>query len=171
MKILQYTPKIQKELGLKLDPAPWMHIAIQTSLQFRDKFVYAIFPWDSREVLDSGDSKYKGISQILEKQRVAKDNAEDLKGSGDPIDILNYEMGSYRSPGKAHKEYAKKHMIKESGILTIKNSLYDIKESDNIRVSYNPGHGGVGAFIPGDDGQKYSLSIYEGLPGMKIIQD
>lgn len=70
MKILRYTEAIQKQIGSKTKPEPWMHIGIQSGK-------YAIWIWDTRQIVGTG--KFSGDISKLQ-GTAAKDNHKPLVG-------------------------------------------------------------------------------------------
>jgi hypothetical protein len=87
MKILKYTPVIKQQIGSKAEPAPYLHIAIVKT--YTSKVVYAIYIWDTREIVEIKEvaRKYEGILGAN-----ATDNREPLKGSGQLVDEINSKM-------------------------------------------------------------------------------
>lgn len=69
MKIFRYTADFQKEAGLKFKAEPWMHIAVTDSNE------YAIYVWDSRQVLETGK-----LSKLPAQASIANDNKKPIVG-------------------------------------------------------------------------------------------
>jgi hypothetical protein len=103
MKILRYTDKVQEALSEKTKAEPWMHIALAPLNlgPFMVQF-YAIYVWDTREVVETGELKDIPMLKLMEfglKPRknggllsglpVVKDSMVRLKGSGKIINELN----------------------------------------------------------------------------------
>jgi hypothetical protein len=83
MKILAYSPELQKQLKSKVEPAPWLHAGIMKDGNF------GIWVWDSRDLLEHGH--LKNPEDITGKP--VNDNREALKGSGaDKLDLTIEKM-------------------------------------------------------------------------------
>lgn len=104
MKVYKYSEKLKELLGCKTNPEPWMHIVIQgdevtsnQKLRQMKNGKYAIYVWDTREVLEEGKVKPevlynyystkagRGVSKHVMGEKIlgqyARDNGQPLKGS------------------------------------------------------------------------------------------
>jgi hypothetical protein len=73
--ILRYTESVQKVLGTKTKPEPWLHVG----LAMLDKPTAVIFIWDTRQVLEETDVK-ESVKDELKNSAPAVDNGNDLVG-------------------------------------------------------------------------------------------
>jgi hypothetical protein len=83
--IAKYTEKFKKAIDssrIKAKPEPWLHIAIFASNNNTGGSIYAIYVWDTRQVIESGYLSYS-ISEITKNTKsvieIPKDNHEQLK--------------------------------------------------------------------------------------------
>lgn len=81
MKILAYSPEIQKQAKTKTNPAPWLHFGVTKGGHF------AIWVWDTRDVIEPGklsngdiDGKSVHDSKDALKGDVDKDFAKEMSG-------------------------------------------------------------------------------------------
>lgn len=63
MTILRYTPEVQKQLGSKTKPEPWLHVCMQNDM-------YAIYVWDTRQILESGKYRFPATGPIANDNRM-----------------------------------------------------------------------------------------------------
>lgn len=108
MLILRYTPALQKALGLRLKAEPWLHIAIHTiqpslygHLGKQDwTFWYAIYVWDTRQVVDDGTVSANLTTAQVDKIRSAKeaiDNHQPLVDGGGEAKEINQWFSKHGS--------------------------------------------------------------------------
>jgi hypothetical protein len=85
MRIAAYTDDVQKRLGTKTKPAPYLHIAMG---RFRGSTIFAIYIWDTREVVEEGttDKDLLGV-----KVSGVNDSKQALKG-GSLSNMLTKQM-------------------------------------------------------------------------------
>lgn len=69
IQILRYTEAIQKALGCKTKPEPWLHIGISSDGH------YGIWIWDTRQILETGKCDADKVNGTP-----AKDNHKELVG-------------------------------------------------------------------------------------------
>jgi hypothetical protein len=83
MKILVYNATAQAKIGAKTNPEPWMHVVITNNNEF------AIFIWDTREVLETGkcakDIDFTGCEN-------ARDNHKELKNLPEGMEVNFKEL-------------------------------------------------------------------------------
>ena len=87
--ILRYNEHLKNKIGSKTKPEPWMHIVIivnsvtgRGAVKTR-KCSYAVYVWDTREIIETGSFDYKQPINYLEMYAdKARDNHEPLVGSG-----------------------------------------------------------------------------------------
>lgn len=88
-KILRYNESIQKTLGCKTKPEPWMHIGIKTPSKRLPFVGYTIWVWDTRQVLEQNIEQDFGRATVdfvnrcniaLKQGQPAIDNHQPLKG-------------------------------------------------------------------------------------------
>ena len=83
MKILRYDERVQQQLKSKTKPEPWLHIALADS---NDRsYVFAIYIWDTREVIETGTTD--NVTMYSLDGNIAKDNHTMIKG-GNSKDIV-----------------------------------------------------------------------------------
>lgn len=95
IQVFRYNASMQstlKQFKAKfIDYQPWMHIAIAKA-----KPCYAIYIWDTRQVLESGELTKEQAMQLVQlgyqMKAFANDNAQPLKGSGDAVKVMNWSM-------------------------------------------------------------------------------
>jgi hypothetical protein len=79
MSVHRYNELAQKTLQSRTAPEAWLHFA---SVAIGDgKVIYAIFVWDTRQVIEQGTAKLNGKDyiQFLQSVPAAKDNGQPLK--------------------------------------------------------------------------------------------
>lgn len=88
--IFRYDQNLQRILKSKVKPEPWLHCALYAnSKRSRNDvtrgYSYAIYVWDTRQVLDSGwvPVEQLNLNDSMRVLRGALDNREPLKGSTD----------------------------------------------------------------------------------------
>lgn len=96
MQILRYTEAVQKQLGSKTKPEPWLHCAIYRTLFKRlgctqSSFHYAIYVWDTRNVVEHGIAHLK-VSVKFIKGQPAIDNHQPLVGDDIAIRPFNRQF-------------------------------------------------------------------------------
>lgn len=69
MKVLRYTSDVQKQIKSNIGAEPWLHIGIL------DDGRYAIWPWDTREIIRRGKCDPTKVTGTP-----AKDNHKPLSG-------------------------------------------------------------------------------------------
>lgn len=79
MKILRYTPEMQKQLVSKTKPEPWLHVAIIMPKD-RGWAIYAIYVWDTRQVIEEGRKPIWDAHVEHLVGTPAKDNHQPLQG-------------------------------------------------------------------------------------------
>lgn len=81
-KVLRYTEDLQKALDSKIKSEPWLHCVILEDKPLRrnmyGSMYYAIYVWDTREILESSMAFGHKLSKVAEQP--AKDNHQTLKG-------------------------------------------------------------------------------------------
>jgi hypothetical protein len=73
---VKYTEQIKQQIQSSTEPMPWLHCLLIYNSQAGN--AYAIFVWDSREIVEHGEFTAKNII----KTESAKDNGQDLTGKG-----------------------------------------------------------------------------------------
>lgn len=99
MAVLRYSESIQKQIGSKTKPEPWLHITTARTGKDGKQAWYAIFVWDTRQVVEEGklDWKYKKNESYKIKPgedgflngRYAQDNGKPLVGAKHDFDFTN----------------------------------------------------------------------------------
>jgi hypothetical protein len=96
-KVYRYNKELQNIIGSKINPEPWMHLVVNTQgwymngVASHEKPMYAIYIWDTRQVLESGNFD-KNIINQLPRESTAKDDRKPLIGSGKVIDSINSDF-------------------------------------------------------------------------------
>lgn len=102
MKILRYTPELQKALGSKVKSEPWLHAMILQN------GCWAIYVWDTREILDANVEsnakqempiyKFKGMKATDSYKPLTGKLAKDINF----IYVLPIGWVQYHADGSAH---------------------------------------------------------------------
>jgi hypothetical protein len=86
-KIVQYSDKLSKGLGDKTIPAPYLHCMVKEvarSYGMDTLYAYAIFVWDTREVLSVGSAYFQAGSDawydLIKDAKPAKDSKTKIRG-------------------------------------------------------------------------------------------
>jgi hypothetical protein len=98
MAIFKYTEEIQKQIGSKTKPEPWLHIAFSKYVnsgsnriggRYRNTaYAFAIYVWDSRNVLESGKCLIKPKDNVIR----ANDSKRPLNGRSNSITFVNDDL-------------------------------------------------------------------------------
>lgn len=91
MKIFRYTEAVQQALRLKLNPEPWMHVILDNT-----NGVFAIYVWDTRQIVFSGKIKLKVSDKLMQTFVPARDNKAPLVGK--QADLFNPGMLELSQP-------------------------------------------------------------------------
>lgn len=81
LAILRYNVVACKLIGAKTKPAPWMHLGIIKTDKEQNKFYWAIWVWDTREVIEEGTADMSVKDQVYDISTYANDNRMQLKGT------------------------------------------------------------------------------------------
>lgn len=80
LAILRYNADLQKLVGAKTRPEPWMHIGF-ISTDMSDKAYWAIWVWDTRQVLEEGQCSHDNRKRAASLTAYAQDNRIRLLGN------------------------------------------------------------------------------------------
>lgn len=91
MHVYKYTEGLQKQLGSKTKPEPWLHCTYSIN-DDKKGGKYVIFIWDTRQVVEEGELKREQLfteigkgrylkTHVEFKGRPARDNGQPLKGA------------------------------------------------------------------------------------------
>jgi hypothetical protein len=141
--ILRYNEEIQKTIGSKTKPEPWMHIAIIKQIRDNGKFdlslFYAIYVWDTRQVIEERDSRlnYADDATIksLAKKYAANDSREPLLGGhGKAMAyMINKKFMSVKDDKNANNESGIWFILFNAGDGTKRNKEYGWTAMDKSR--------------------------------------
>lgn len=89
-QILRYSTEIQKALGCKTKPEPWLHIGIwyANELPRTTRASYAIWIWDTREIVEYKFGALDNSKAKLVNGRPAKDSKDSLKGQMSAVFVM-----------------------------------------------------------------------------------
>lgn len=96
--VYRYRPEIEAVLRKYCPEAPkaepWLHWGVQMHI---DKPAWAVWIWDTRQVIASGRISYNQGMTIVRKciaigAQNCIDNGSKVKGSGDAVDIINEQL-------------------------------------------------------------------------------
>jgi hypothetical protein len=73
MPVLRYNPELQEKLGAKTKAEPWMHC-------FVGEGEYFIYIWDTRKLIEKGNSKNAWMHKLGKNVAYAKDNHKPIDG-------------------------------------------------------------------------------------------
>jgi hypothetical protein len=120
MKIVAYSQEIQKAIGSKTEPAPWLHLATT------NKFVVAIYVWDTREIIETLEVGLTGLDKIDSLGHSVPDSRKPLKGK-------NAELFQFQG----YKITSEKVVAKNGGV-TVKWFIngHHVNTSRKFRDSY-----------------------------------
>jgi hypothetical protein len=147
MKILVYNATAQAKIGAKTNPEPWMHVVITNNNEF------AIFIWDTREVIETGkcakDIDFTGCEN-------ARDNRKELKNLPEGMEVNFKELpnvprfkvfkddkgriGCYR-----HGYVA---IIENGKVVSVDNHFDDTKDFLHLRPEFKPAAKNEEAILP-----------------------
>jgi len=147
MVIFQYSKEIQKAIGSTINPEPWLHVGIWKAEELTvsgnnmtTNPSYAIFVWDTREIVDYAFSK-RGLKVKNIKGKPASDNKQPLKGS------MSSSFNETMNKPKAEQQERKNHK--------------DITIADVVKIADN--------FVSGGNAtQKMKDSIGASVQGNKL---
>jgi hypothetical protein len=87
--IFRYTEAIQKLLGSKVKPEPWLHIAVKTLSKRNPMCGYVIYVWDTRKELASGKVSDDVTIKCIKTGANARDNHKDIDGHSKGAEAAN----------------------------------------------------------------------------------
>jgi hypothetical protein len=122
-KTNRYTEEAKKLLGTKTNPEPWLHIQlVGDSSTKHDDIYYAIYVWDTRQVIESGvvncknsgeftriSMAFRGMDSFM-KIPFAKDKRKAIVGSGNVVKRVNKEWNDEKTQAYFESEDFKKRV-------------------------------------------------------------